>query len=354
MSLAVSLTFAPPMVKACGGYGDMATLQPGIVVGDQFVCVTTAGHLVSHDLKKGARRDYTELSPRFLPSIEVADNKACVASKDHVHVIDLESGKMVHSLRHSNGAAVVGFADKDRVFTANHRAVEVFDLASGKRLQRVELCKEETPQKDTGGKTATRGFGPFSWNKEGIVPCCRHEHLLCIALPTIDAQRSGLWMSTLGAVAVIDLREGRKTDEAKVASGITGLAMVGGRLVVRSGIFSYGIPFERCSSFGIRKDKIVDKIVADSKDQRRYDISWVGLEEWRHSSPLIENSGDLFVGSGKNVLRVDAKGKCVAQKEALGPNRQLVGVWNQQALVAEHETLHVVALTPAEKKPATE
>jgi hypothetical protein len=365
ISLAIVATIIAAVVEACGIYGaPSASLQPGVVAGDQFVCVTTAGHLVVRDLKKETHRDFTELKPRFLSSVDVSAGRACVATAENVHVVDLATGKLLHTLPHAKGPVNVGFVDKTRVFAAGREAVEIFDLAAGKLEHRVELRKPEprAPEKDaakseakTADKAATtkrsrRGEFATPWLTEGIVPCCRHENLLFVALPTDEKREfERLDLTTLRAVAVIDLRQGRLTDEAQVAHGITGLATANGRLLVRSGIRSYGIPLEHCTSFPISQDKIDVK----SKDVRSYGVSmrW-GLDTM--GTTAFADGGDLVVATGKTIARLDAQGKCLATKEALAPGRELVGVWNHQALVAEDGVLRAVALTPVEQKPAAE
>jgi hypothetical protein len=323
------------------------------VVGDEFVCVTTAGHLVLRDLKKEAHREFTELKPRFLSSVDVADNRACVATQEEVYVVDLASGKILHELPHAKGPVSVGFVDKEHVFAASHQMVEVFDLATGKAQHRVELRKPEPPAgngdkatDNAPNQSTARRARPVTRNAEGITPCCRHENLLFVALPTGESELR-LELTTLGAVAVIDLRQGRVIEEAKVASGITALAAANGRLLVRSGILSYGIPLEHCTSFPINENKIDLK----SKDVRRYDVSMrFGFDPISRVSSFVDGD-DLVVSSAKAIQRIDAQGKCVAMKEALGPGRQMVGVWNRKALVAELGELQAVALTPVEEKP---
>jgi hypothetical protein len=354
-SLIVAVTIVTAVVQACGGYGRPAALQPGVVVGDQFVCVTTAGHLVTRDLKKGAHRDFTELKPRFLSSVDVADNRACVATPEQFYVIDLSSGKVLHELPHTKGPVSVGFVDKEHIFAAGHQVVEVFDLATGKVQHRIELRKPEPRAADGEAKVADnaskkrtgRGLGAIAWNAEGIAPCCRQENLLFVALPSGD--RDGIELTTLGAVAVIDLRQGRVIEEAKLARGITGLTAANGRLLVRSGILSYGIPLESCTAYPIRENRIDVK----SKDVQRYDLTMrFGFESIARATCFAEGN-DLLVSSMQVIQRIDPQGKCVARKEGLAPGQRLLGVWNGKALLAELDDLQVVALKPVEEKPVT-
>jgi hypothetical protein len=358
ISLALLATIVAAVVHACGIYGaPEAALQPGVVAGDQFVCVTTAGHLVVRDLKKNAHRDFTELKLRFLSAIDVRDNRACVATAENVHVIDLATGQMLHTLPHSKGPVNVGFAGKDQVFAASPEAVEIFDLTAGKLRHRVELRKPR-PQpagkadakgpSNTATKPASRrstyGFAR-AWLTEGIAPCCLHEHLLFVALPK-DGQDSALDLTALRSVAVIDLRQGRRSEEVQVERGITGLSTAGGRLIVRSGILSYGIPLESCTSYPITEGKVDAK----SPEVRRYRASY-DMDFYRGAIAFIEG-GDQVVADGKIIVRLDARGRCLAKKEALDGNRELVGVWKGQALVATGGELQAVALTPVEPKPA--
>ncbi len=346
------------LAHACGGYGEPATLRPGVVAGDQFVCVTTDGHLAVRDLKQDKHRDLTGLKPKFLSAIDLCDNRACVASEEHVYVVDLATGKILHTLPHAKGPVNVGFADKQHVFAASPEAVEIFDLAAGKLQHRVELRKPRPAEKDGDKKEAQPAakatvkrnrYGVFAraWLTEGIIPCCRHENWLFVALPT-DDKREGIELTTLRTVAVIDLRRGRLNEEVEFPRGITGLATAGGRLLVRSGILSYGIPLEHYTSLPISQGKIDVK----SKEVRRYNAlhpygGGVGVT-------AVVDGSDQIVADGRSIARLDAQGKCLAKAEALAPGRELVGVWNGRALVAEMGTLQAVALTPEQKPAAAE
>lgn len=363
MCLVVALSVTAAVVEACGIYRPAATLQPGVVAGDQFVCVMSDGHLAVRDLKTGKHRDLTGAG--LLSAIDVRDNRVCVASDEHVYVVDLATGKALHTLPHAKGPVKVGFADKEHVFAASQEAVEIFDLAAGKLKQRVELRKPRPADQGTvknsaktagpGAKTtdpasakrSARGVVARPWLSEGIVLCCRHENLLFVALPADDKPR-GIELTTLGSVAVIDLDRGRLNEEVQVARGITGLATAGGRLLVRSGIFSYGIPFEQLTSLPISQGKLDVK----SKDVRRD----YGSIEWGLGTGVtgsFTDGNDQVVANGRTIFRLDAQGKCVAKRESLAPGRELVGVWNGQALVAEEGKLEAVSLTPVEPKPAT-
>jgi hypothetical protein len=359
-SLAIVLTIIAAVVHACGGYGQQASLQPGVVAGNQFVCVTTAGHLAIRDLKTEAHRDFTELKPRLLSTLDVSENRACVASDEHVHVIDLKTGKALHMLPRAKGPVSVGFVGKERVFAASLESVEVFNLAAGKLEHRIELRKASSQPKASSdaksqakaadkpqGKRSSRGAAP--WLAEGIPPCCRHEDLLFVALPG-GARDRFLDLTRLGSVAVIDLVQGRVVEEAQVASGITGLGVANGRLLVRSGILSYGIPLEHCTSFPIADGKIDVK----SKEVRHIDVSMRGTFDTGCWATAFVDGNDLVVSAGRLILRLDAQGKCLAKADAaLGPGRALVGVWNHQPLVTEQGKLQAVTLTPvSETKPA--
>src|SRR5262249_29187019 len=125
------------------------TLQPGVVAGDQFICVADSGRLISHDLKKGTRRHLGVGGARdLLGSIDVAEGRACVASRENVYVIELASGKILHTLRHADGPVSVGFAESQHVYAASPRAVEVFDLKTGKLQHSIELSKAESKPSD--------------------------------------------------------------------------------------------------------------------------------------------------------------------------------------------------------------
>jgi hypothetical protein len=290
-----------------------APVTAGVVRDDHFFAVAD-GRILDVDLKQKKAKTCDGPDAKLLPFIDVADGKACVASQGKLFVVDLASGKTLHSAEFSGAVRGLGFLDADRVFAIDGFTVKVVDVTAGKTVQTIEIAKEN-PE---GRKRSQGAAGIMGFQRVGT------------RLYVID--NSGYYSSR---VSVVDLDNGKVLDQMNYSFWCSGLQVVGDRVYLRGVNLSYGINAPTFEFIDLKTKKTT--ALKDGAVRER-----VPDEKLDQETVCCAADGSIALAWGDSVLQYDSDAKFLGKTQVKDCGR-LLGVWNDQALTAGKESL---VLTP--------
>jgi YVTN family beta-propeller protein len=159
-----------------------------------------------------------------------------VLDRNHVMVINPESGNIVSRVSHASGsyAGIVFTADGKRLLASNIRgSIGVFDVAADGTLKALAPISLPVSQNVAGENVANSPTGPQSPTKSPVPPGADAKN----ALPTglaVDADGKSLWaaLNLRNTLAQIDLASGKVVREIPVGNAPYGVVLVGGRAYV--------------------------------------------------------------------------------------------------------------------------
>jgi hypothetical protein len=304
---------------------DGATVKmPGqaarVVVSGDHLYTVADGRLFAVDLKKHAPSEMSECYakyPTLKPFLDAADGKACIASDDAIHVIDLNGGMMLHSAKYKGEVHGLGFAGDNRVFILGRTDVTVLDVSNGETVRTIPILKEE---RVGAGQPAALS----AYQKVG--------NLLYVA------------DSVAMRLKVVDLEAGKVVDEmGGGCEWYTGVQVVGDRAFVRLINLSYGINNPLFGVFDLKTKKYSDlkhpnATISDGINEKAFgDVTLVAGPD-----------GGVCLGWKGKVYQYDADGRKVGETPlAKDDDGRLVGVWNGQALTAGKDALRLTPLAKA-------
>lgn len=317
----IAVAAVATVAYCCGDYGGSrkiilangAKLPAGIdrcvISGDLLVALLPGGKLTTVDLKTREVKDLGNFDMKLAGLLDVADGKACVASKNRVYVIDLAAGKIVRAAVCEHDVHALGFIGPQRVYVQNGPLVNVLDLTSGKTIHAMEL-----------GKSSPKAIGM------GFHTLGRSGNRLFVS---VGGDKSG--------VTILDLGKGEVSDriaapEIRLGGMVCGTDFhaAGDKLYILCSRFSYGVWTD---SFGY----------VDLKTRK-----YTGLKlpsHTMHQTRLIPGpDGTLFLAGVDGVFQYDAGGKLRGTVLAKNEGRML-GVWSGNILIAQNEELQRVRLS---------
>ena len=274
-------------------------LVSGVVVGDLLHGITAEGKLATIDLKKGRLKEIALPARKLGRFIDVANGKACVASADRLHVIDLGTGKELGEVPLTGPVFGVGFAGGKRVFIRTGSAIVFVDLA----------CYT-----DTSGKIE---LGDNKSPRPGEVVCYKAGTKLYTT--TRDSR-----------LLVIDLEKGKVVEEIKLPHLSVGAIHVTQDKATVVGLrLGYGVWTNSVGQIDLKTKKFTPLKMP---------------RELRQSSAVGAADGSLFLTDGTDNYQYDRAGKLVgplAEKEA----GRLIAVWQGKALLSKAKALKMLPLT---------
>ena len=289
----------------------------GVVSGDHFFTIAD-GRLVDVNLQRRTATTFTEPGGRLVPCLDVSDGKACVATADRVHVIDLETGKIVRSAAAPDGVRGLGFVNEGRVFVVGHSTLAVVSLYSGEARWTIPI-----PDSDffTWGAKRRRG-GLTGWQKVGKV----------LYMADSDGQ-------TLN---------GYDLDSGKVVADVpttywwsSAVQVVGDRAFVRGITLNAAINAPQFGWIDLKTKKYTS-LKTGEKDET------VAREAFDRLTLAAGPDDSVCLAWGGAVLQYDAEGRSVGKTSLPADDAgRLLGVWNGQALMAGKDALKLTPLAKA-------
>ncbi|HVS37889.1 MAG TPA: hypothetical protein VMS17_20185 [Gemmataceae bacterium] len=301
----------------------------GVLRGDHYYTII-GSEIIDVDLKQRQATARASLSECYdylplAPFLDEMDGKACVASEKGVasvpaiNVIDLTTGKVLHSVKYIGEVHGLGFAGDDRVFVIGATNVVVLDLKSGETVQTVPVLKPEQAEKrGTAAVSAYQRVGNLLYLAEN-------------AAMRFD---------------VVDLEAGKVVAELRAGyDWFGGLQVIGDKAYVRSINLSYGINNPQFGFFDLKTKKYIDLKHPDAK------ITDHIIEKDFDQTTLVAgpDAGVCLAWKG-NVYQFDADGKQIGVTPIDKDDGRLVGVWNGQALTLGADALHLTPLAKASAK----
>jgi hypothetical protein len=274
-------------------------LESGVLAGNLLHGVTADGKLATIDLKKGRVTEIALKDRKLARFIDVADGKACVASEDRLHVIDLKNGRELKSV------PLVG----KKVFGLGFAGPRQAFVHTGKEIVLVNLDWGTERKIDLGGK------GGFT---ASAVACDRVGQRLYAAGQGV------------GSLSVIDLKSGKVIEQIKVPQWRFGaVRVVGDRAFVVGLCLGYGVWTNSVGQIDLKTKKFTALKTPRMLQQ---------------CSAVCTSDGALFLTDGRHTCQYDSTGKMVGplpEKEA----GRLLAVWEGKALVSNDKALKMVPLS---------
>lgn len=297
---------------SCGIYGAPETLAkdakvPGrihksVIRGNLLVALLHDHRLVSVDLTTGATKDFGKFESPYA-ALDVAGNKACVASKKGVVIVDLTDGKINPAGSVEHDASAIGFLTADRLFVQAGPQIKVMDLTSGKTVQEFSLGKADPKSHYSGFHTLGRS------GKNLYVSVAKEK----------------------GAVAVVDLETGDVVDrysaaELRVSGTLTHHTehvFAGDKVFALSSRLAYGVWVEAIG-------------IVDLKT-RQYTAMKLPSNAMHSPSLVPGPRNTVFLTSSNGIYQFDTSGKQTATMTPTGErvDAALLGVWQGKALIAD-------------------
>jgi hypothetical protein len=331
MSLAVGFVLLTAAVAwPCGGYGPdeptgplqlPGTIAQAVVRGNQLFATTGDGQLLAIDLRKNTVRSLASFD-KMGPVLGLAGAKACVAAKNHLHLVDVNTGKLVCSKEFGHPVLAAGFLSEQRVYVITNSALNIVDLAADKTVATIDLGKSQGDSYRAmldGCRAAVIGEGA--------------GQRLLVPVGTDKA-----------ALAVIDPEKGKVVDQiAMPGISLGGIHTVGAIQVMGDKVFvvcwrlSYGVWTQ---SFGC----------VDLKE-RTCTLLKLPSRVLLHGQHLAMGpNGQQFLTSQEYTHQYDAQGKLVGSLFTKGEGR-LVGIQKGLALLVKEKELVRVPLPSAVTVP---
>jgi hypothetical protein len=247
-------------------------------------------------------------------ALDVLDNKACVASKKRVMIVDLADGKITQAGACDHEVNALGFLSPQRVYVQGGPQVKVLDLATGQSVHDFSLGK--TDARVAGGGYRTLGRS----GKELFISAA----------------------SDKDAVVVFDLAKGKVTDRIPASdlhyssSGEhpTDLCFAEGKVYVLSSRLGYGVWTEKLG-------------IVDLKT-RKYTALKLPARSLQQPALVRGPHGSVFLTSLNGTYQYDASGKqsptMISQDGSHHADGALLGVWQGKVLLADGPQLRQLPL----------
>jgi hypothetical protein len=284
-----------------------------VIRGNLVHAISTDGRLFTVDLLKGNVRDNDHSYPRLAPMIDVAGDLACVSSGTGVHVIDLKSGKMLHTRKSAALVEHAGFISDQRVWIIAGAKLTIVDMAGDSVLHTIDL-----------------GKAPREAARAAVIGEGASRHLLV----PMGAEKAVL--------AVIDPEKGEVIDRIPLPGMSMGgihaagdVQVVGDKAYVVCWRFSYGVWTESIGCVDL-KERTFTALKRPS-----------ALMQGRHL--VIGAGGKVFLAGSDGAAEYNADGKLAGSVFSKGEG-ELVGVWRGYAVVVKDKELRRPELPTATAK----
>jgi hypothetical protein len=301
----------------CGGYGEEVlaagarvpgSINRSAIRGNLLVALLTDHRLVRVDLTTGATKTLATIDAPAA-ALDVLDNKACVASKNRVMIVDLADGKITPAATCDHEVNALGFLTPQRVYVQGGPQVKVLDLATGRPVHDFSLGKADAKAPCGGYRTLGRSG---------------NELFISVA-------------SDKDAVVVFDLAKGKVTDRISARDlhysssreHPTDLCFAQGKVYVLSSRLGYGIWTEKLG-------------IVDLKT-RQYTALKLPAHSLQQPALVPGPHGTVFLTSPSGTYQLDATGKRspteISQDGRRHAGSALLGVWQGKALVVDGQQL---------------
>jgi hypothetical protein len=288
--LGLALAGVASPLDACGP--DMIEFPGSIELACQrnnhVFCVNDKNHLVVVDLLSSLSFDLGPVGNRRCDG-DVVGDRALVLTNESLQAVDLASGKTIHEVAVSRGVKAFGFAGKDQAFLHDSRTVRIVDLTTSETLNTIDL-----------GEVQDRRSRSSAWQKVG-------DRLFVVGPDN--------------TLCGIDLKSGKLSEKIAVESraGIQDFRIEGAM------VYCIGSP----NAWGA----VIDHITCVNLKTKKITESELGRVA-RGSCRLAGGSnGAAFLIDGKQIERFDQGKRAVTFAPKLGDGVQLLGVWQNQAIV---------------------
>jgi hypothetical protein len=321
-----AIALGAAVAYCCGDYGSgrkiflsaklPANIGQSVISDNMLVALTTNGHLMTVDLKKGEVKDLGTFDMKPAAFLDVAAGKACVASKNRVHIVDLAAGKICCTEAFERDVQALGFLSAERVYVQNGPRVNVVDITSGKMIHTVDLGKADAKLVNGGFRTLGR-----SGNRLFV---------------QVEAEKKG--------VAILDLDKGEVVERMAAAElrlgpdlmYVTDLHFTGDKVYVLCSRLSYGVWANSLGYVDLKTRKYTGLTLPGK----------LGQEPRLIAGP----DGTMILASLDGAFQFDSASK-LANTIPTRDGGRLLGVWNGRALISQKEELRLVRL-PGVTAPA--
>lgn len=284
-----------------------AEVATGVVRGDHYFAITADGRLIDLDLKGHKVKDLGNFERKFLPMLDVAGERAIVASpvkgakdetRTQISLIDLKTGKIEKSLEQATKTKELGFLTANRFFIDNGKQeVEIRDVGKDEPIQKINLNQQATEKKPEGGRLYIRNSG--------------------------------------NGLLVVDLEKGKVIRRIPLGDGkipfARAVCQIGDEIIV-TGYKNYLKDEYRM----FRVDIATGKVTQIKPPEQSYVI-------------LEGPDRTLLVCGEKAIYQCDASGKMISKTPLEKPAR-LLGVCQGQLLLADKSEIQIVALEKAKNE----
>jgi hypothetical protein len=278
-----------------------AGITRSVIRGSLLHAISSNGQLLTVNLMKNTVQEVGRFSSRLSPILDVAGDQACVVGAKSIYLVDLKSGKILHTRDSADEVQDAGFIREQRVWFVAGAKLSIVDMAGDKVLNKIDLGK--APREACRGVVTGEGA-----SRRILIPIQEEKAILAV----IDPEKGEVieriplpGMPMVGIHAAGDVQ------------------VFGDRAYVVCWRFSYGVWTERIGCVDLKEKKFT---------------------ALKRSSPIMGSrwlaagaDGKVFLTGADGTDQYDAKGKWLGS--VFAKEGELLGVWRGQALLVKDKEL---------------